>query len=71
MIMLTLADLVRIAGRVVGPDVAVRDFGLLDWAVARPRATVFGEEPPASTRKPLPCCSRSCRTTPWSTETSD
>lgn len=44
MIMLTLADLLRIAGRVVGPDVAVRDFGLLDSAVARPRATVFGED---------------------------
>ncbi len=44
MIMLTLADLLRIAGRVVGPDVAVRDFGLLDSAVVRPRATVFGED---------------------------
>lgn len=44
MIMLTLADLLRIAGRVIGPDLAVRDFGLLDSATARPRATVFGED---------------------------
>ena len=34
----------RVAGRVVGPDVAVRDFGLLDSAAARPRATVFGAD---------------------------
>jgi len=44
MILLTLADLLRIAGRVVGPDIAVRDFGLLDSAAARPRATVFGAD---------------------------
>ena len=44
MIMLDLADLLRIARRVIGPDVAVRDFGLLDSAAARPRATVFGND---------------------------
>lgn len=44
MIMLTLADLIRIASRVVGPDLAVRDYGLLESAAARPRATVFGED---------------------------
>jgi len=43
-IMLDLADLLRIAGRVIDPDYAVRDFGLLDSAVARPRATVFGQD---------------------------
>lgn len=42
--MLDLADLLRIAGRVIDPDYAVRDFGLLDSAVARPRATVFGQD---------------------------
>ena len=44
MIMLSLNDLLRIAGRVIGPDYAVRDFGLLDSAAARPRATVFGQD---------------------------
>ncbi len=44
MILLDLADLLRIAHRVVGPDVAVRDFGLLDSAAARVRATAFGKD---------------------------
>ena len=44
MIMLDLADLLRIAGWVIGPDYAVRDFGLLDSAAARPQATVFGQD---------------------------
>ena len=44
MIMLNLVDLLRIAGRVVGLDYAVRDVGLADSAVARPRAAVFGKD---------------------------
>jgi len=44
MIMLDLSDLIRIANRVVGPQMAVRDYGLLDSAAARPRATVFGDD---------------------------
>ncbi len=44
MIMLDLADLLRIADRVIGPGYAVRDLGLLDSAAARPRATVFGQD---------------------------
>lgn len=44
MIYLTLAELLHVARRVLGPDVGVRDAGLLEAAVARPRATVFGED---------------------------
>jgi death-on-curing protein len=40
---LDLDDLLHIAGRVVG-DVVVRDAGLLEAALARPRATAFGED---------------------------
>lgn len=42
MIFLDVEDLLRIAERVVGPDVRVRDPGLLHAAAERPRATVFG-----------------------------
>jgi death-on-curing protein len=41
---LDLEDLLEIARRAVGEDVAVRDYGLLDSALARPRATVFGRD---------------------------
>ena len=44
MIYLTLPELLHVAGRVLGPEVAVCDYGLLDAAVARPRATVFGKD---------------------------
>lgn len=44
MIYLTLPELLHIAGRVLGPDYAVRDYGLLDAALARPRATAFGQD---------------------------
>lgn len=44
MIYLTLAELLRVAERVLGPDVPVRDFGLFESALARPRSTVFGED---------------------------
>ena len=44
MIYLTLPELLHIAGRVLGPDFAVRDYGLLDAALARPQATAFGKD---------------------------
>jgi death-on-curing protein len=34
----------HVAGRTLGPDCAVRDYGLLEAAVARPQATVFGKD---------------------------
>lgn len=43
MILLDLDDLLHIAARVL-PEVEVRDAGLLEAAVARPRASAFGEE---------------------------
>lgn len=44
MIFLELADLLHVADRVLGGDVVVRDHGLLEAALARPRATVFGKD---------------------------
>lgn len=44
MIYLDAEDLVRIAERVVDGEVLVRDFGLLEAAAARPRASVFGQD---------------------------
>jgi death-on-curing protein len=41
---LDLEDLLEIARRAVGADVAVRDYGLLESALARPSASVFGED---------------------------
>ncbi len=41
---LDLEDLLEIARRAVGQDVAVRDYGLLESALARPRASVFGQD---------------------------
>jgi death on curing protein len=43
-IYLTLAELLYVAERTLGQDYAVRDYGLLEAAVARPRATVFGKD---------------------------
>lgn len=42
--MLDLADLLRVARRVIGPDLAIRDYGLLDSAAARPKTTVFWQD---------------------------
>ena len=42
MIYLTLPELLHVAERTLGPEVPVRDHGLLDSALARPRATAFG-----------------------------
>jgi death-on-curing protein len=43
-IYLTLAELLHVADRTLGHEYAVRDYGLLEAAVARPRATVFGKD---------------------------
>ena len=44
MIYLTLPELMHVAERTLGPDVPVRDHGLLVSALARPQATAFGED---------------------------
>ncbi|MGI3785512.1 MAG: type II toxin-antitoxin system death-on-curing family toxin [Janthinobacterium lividum] len=44
MIYLTLPELLHVAERVLGPDLAVRDHGLLESGLARARTTVFGED---------------------------
>ena len=41
---LDLDDLLEIARAAVGDDVAVGDYGLLESALARPRAMVFGRD---------------------------
>jgi death on curing protein len=43
-IYLTLPELVFIAERVTGGEVAIRDLGLLEAAAARPRASAFGAD---------------------------
>jgi death on curing protein len=43
-IYLTLQELLHVAERTLGPDYAVRDCGLLEAALARPRATAFGKD---------------------------
>ncbi len=44
MIFLELDDLLHIAERVLGGPPAIRDLGLLEAALARPRASALGEE---------------------------
>jgi death-on-curing protein len=44
MIYLSLPELLRIAERVLGPDVKVRDPGLLEAALARPQTSAFGAD---------------------------
>ena len=44
MIYLDLDDLLHIAERALGHMAQVRDYGLLESALARPRATAFGED---------------------------
>lgn len=41
---LDLDDLLEVARRAVGEDVKVGEYGLLESALARPRASVFGED---------------------------
>lgn len=44
MIYLTLEEILAVASRVIEGDVLLRDAGLLESAVARPRTTLFGED---------------------------
>lgn len=44
MIYLTLSELIHIAERTLGDDVPVRDYGLLQSALARPQTVAFGTE---------------------------
>ena len=44
MIFLTLPELLHVAERTLGPEYAVRDYGLLEAALARPRASAFGKD---------------------------
>ena len=48
MIYLTLHELLHVADRAIHGEVVVRDHGLLESALARPRATAFGEDAYAS-----------------------
>jgi death on curing protein len=43
-IYLTLPELLLVAARALGSEPAVRDYGLLESALARPQATVFGSD---------------------------
>ena len=44
MIYLTLPELLHVAERTLGPEVPVRDYGLLEAALARPQASAFGAD---------------------------
>lgn len=44
MIYLTLPELMHVAERTLGGDVSVRDYGLLEAALARPQASAFGSD---------------------------
>ena len=44
MIYLALPELLHVAGRVLGPEVGVRDYGLLEAALARPQAAALGKD---------------------------
>jgi death-on-curing protein len=43
-IFLDLGSLIHVASRTLGGDPAVRDYGLLESALARPQASAFGED---------------------------
>lgn len=44
MIYLTLPELLHVAVRALGNEPAVRDYGLLESALARPQAAAFGQD---------------------------
>lgn len=44
MIYLTLPEVLHIAGRALGGEPSVRDYGLLESALGRPQAAAFGAE---------------------------
>lgn len=48
MIYLTLPELLHVAERTLGADVPIRDYGLLESALARPKTTVYGQDAYAS-----------------------
>ena len=54
MIYLALPELLHVAERTLGSGYAVRDYGLLEAALARPRATAFGKDayPTRGSRSP-------------------
>jgi death-on-curing protein len=43
-IFLDLEELLHVAERAIGPEFEVRDIGLLESALARPKATAFGSD---------------------------
>jgi len=43
-IYLALPELLHVAARALGSEPAVRDYGLLESALARPQATAFGSD---------------------------
>lgn len=44
MIYLELGSLLHVAARTLGAEPVIRDYGLLESALARPRASAFGED---------------------------
>ena len=71
MIYLPLPELLHVAERTLGPGYAVRDYGLLEAALARPRATAFGKDAyPDLDRKAAALLHSIAATTPSSTATS-
>jgi hypothetical protein len=53
-----------------GSGALVRDYALLESALARPPAAVFGQDAyPTSTSRPLRCCTRCASITHWWTAT--
>ena len=68
---LELEDLLIAAELFLGHAPEVRDYGLLESALARPRAVVFEQDAyPTLDDKRLRCFSPSSSTTHWSTGTS-
>jgi hypothetical protein len=71
-IYLTLPELLHVAERTLDPDYAVRDYGLLEAALARPRATAFGKDAyPDLDAKAAALLHSIAAITPSSTATSD
>jgi death-on-curing protein len=58
---LTLEEALAIGAAVTGAPVEMRDAGLLEAALARPRATVFGEDAYPSLRPRSSCGSTARR----------
>jgi len=70
-IYLTLPELLHVAERTLGADFIVRDYGLLEAALARPQATAFGKDAyPTLDGKAAALLHSLAETTPSSTATS-